>query len=331
MKMFVTGGTSSIGRVLLQTASEQGIWVRALVRTNSNRDRIELPGIEFIYGDVTDIDSIRTGMKGCQLVTHLAAIVGHNVPEEVWWKVNRDGSSNVQKVARQIGVESMVQVSSLSVLGYTQPGEIADEKRPIDIAKHRNLYQKTKYAADKLARENAEAGLPIKIVYPGFGFGCSQATSHPSLQEQTLLRMAAGKPTMIMGNGKNQLCLAYYKDTAAGILLAHQNGATGEGYILGNENLTFGEILATIANLLGKKPPGLRVPTSLLKTVAAASRIITGKSVFPPDFFDMIGFNWRFSNQKTKDELAWKPCSFEQAISETWDEYQARGWSVRST
>lgn len=58
---------------------------------------------------------------------------------------------------------------------------------------------------------------------------------------------------MIMGDGKNYLCLAYNKDTVEEVLIAHKNGILGEGYILGNENLTFGENLTVIANLLGKK------------------------------------------------------------------------------
>lgn len=221
----------------------------------------------------------------------------------------------------------MVQVSTLPVLGHTEPGEVADENHPIDTAKHQNLYQKTKFAADQLAREYAAKGLPIKMVYPAFSYSCSHANSHPSLQEQMLLRMAARKPTMIMGDGKNYLCLAYNKDTVEEVLLAHKNGILGEGYILGNENLTFGENLTVIANLLGKKTPHQRIPLSILKTISVVSRAIRGKSVFPPDFLDMIRYNWRFSNKKVRVELGWEPCSFEQGIAETWTDYQSLGWS----
>jgi len=203
---------------------------------------------------------------------------------------------------------------------------MADETRAIDPTKHLNLYQKTKFAADQLAFEKAEKGLSVKIVYPGFGFGCSKASSHPSMQDQTLLRMAAGNPTKIMGSGKNKLLLAYYKDTVSGILKTHENGQRGETYILGNENLNFAEILTTIANLLGKKPPKGKIPLTLLKTIANLSRISSGKFVFPPDFLDMITYNWCFSNQKAKTQLGWQPTSFTNAITETWNEYQNSGW-----
>lgn len=326
MTMFITGGTSSIGRVLVKELVARGIPVRVMTRENSNRSGLELPGVTFVIGDETDSDAVRKGMEGCQSVTHMAAIVGQNIPEAEWWHVNRDGSRNVLQAAYEMRVDSMVQVSTISVLGYTQPGEIADETRPVDTGKYISLYQKTKHAADEIARDHAANGLPVKIVYPAFGYGCSQASSHPSLHEQTLLQMAAGKPVAIMGSGKNRLCVSYYKDTVAGILLAHKRGKTGEDYILGNENLTFTEIWAAVAALLGKPAPSRRIPLPVLRLVSSISRMLIGNSVFPPDFFEMIGLNWCYSNRKAKEQLGWEPHWFVEGLSETWKEYQEQGW-----
>jgi dihydroflavonol-4-reductase len=189
-----------------------------------------------------------------------------------------------------------------------------------------NLYQKTKFAADEIARDFAVRGLPVRIVYPGFGFGCSFASSHPSMQDQTLLRMAAGKPTAIMGSGKNCLFLAYYNDTAEAIRLALHNGRDGEGYILGNDNLTFPEIWKAVADVLGKQPPTRRIPLPLLRAVSFMGEKLRGKPVFPSDFFDMIALNWCFSNRKAREELGWQPETFKVALAETWQAYQAAGW-----
>jgi nucleoside-diphosphate-sugar epimerase len=134
MTMFITGGTSSIGRILVRELAAQGVPMRVMVRKNSNRFMLEYPEVTFVDGDVNNVDAIRKRMEECRFVTHMAAIVGHNVPEAEWWRVNRDGSRNVLQAAHDLLVDSVVQVSSLSVLGYTQPGEIADETRPIDFA-----------------------------------------------------------------------------------------------------------------------------------------------------------------------------------------------------
>ena len=188
MTILITGGTSSIGRVLVKELARRGETLRVLVRPNSDRTGLDLPGVEFLPGDVTNPVSVREAVQGCQFVCHLAAVVGSQVPEAVWWRVNRDGTQIVLQAALDAGVRAMVQVSSLSVLGNTEPGETADESHLPDPSMYRNLYQKTKRAADDLAREYACLGLRVAIVYPGFGYGHSWASSHPSLQDQTLDR-----------------------------------------------------------------------------------------------------------------------------------------------
>src|SRR5512146_1400944 len=99
MKIFVTGGTSSIGRVLVQALARDGMPLRVLARASSKRDGLELPGVEFVSGDVTDLHSVRLGMTGCDAVVHMAAIVAQNVSETEWWRVNRDGARNVLQSA----------------------------------------------------------------------------------------------------------------------------------------------------------------------------------------------------------------------------------------
>jgi len=45
MTIFITGGTSSIGRVLIKELTLKGMPVRVLVRKSSNRSMLELPGV----------------------------------------------------------------------------------------------------------------------------------------------------------------------------------------------------------------------------------------------------------------------------------------------
>lgn len=328
MTLFVTGATSSIGRVLVKEWARASRTLRVLARASSNRAGLELPGVEFVVGDVADSAAVRQGMAGCEQVVHMAAIVGHNLPEAEWWRVNREGSRNVLQAASDLGVRSMVQVSTLSVLGTTAEGEVADESRAVDPRRYRTLYQKTKRAADDLARAFAAKGLPVKIVYPGFGYGCSWASSHVSMAEMTLLRMASGQPLMLLGSGKNRLCTAYYKDTVRGIGLALERGKNGDDYILGGENLTFPEIWAAIASLLGKPAPGRHIPMPVIRFASRASRVLRGRDLFPSDFLDMVGFNWSFSTAKAQRALGWEYTPFRQGMAETWADYQAGGWKA---
>jgi len=330
MTTFITGGTSSIGRIMVKQLSDQGEPLKVLVRSSKRKDLLPFPGIEFIEGDVSNPESLVLGMRGCDKVTHMAAVVGGNTPESVWYAVNVEGTRNVLEAARLSGVKSYVQVSSLSVLGHTQPGECADESRPIDPRLHTTLYQKTKYAADQIALEYAANDLAVKIVYPGFGFGCSSASSHASMQEQTLLRMARGEPTAIMGSGKNRVLLAYYNDTSSAISLAHQNGKVGESYILGNESLTFPQIWQGIAAVLGKETPKRKMPIAMLRMISFIATLRGQEAILTQDFLEMISFDWCFSSQKARTELGWQPLSYLDAMTKTWQAYQAQGFTLSS-
>ena len=88
MTIFITGGTSSIGRVLIKELSGKGETLKVLVRKSSNRQDLELPGVSFVFGDVSEAKTVTEGMQGCNRVTHMAAIVGNNLPEAEWWRIN---------------------------------------------------------------------------------------------------------------------------------------------------------------------------------------------------------------------------------------------------
>jgi nucleoside-diphosphate-sugar epimerase len=103
-------------------------------------------------------------------------------------------------------------------------------------------------------------------------------------------------------------------------------GRAGEDYILGGQNLTFPELWAAVADVLGKRPPTRRIPLGFLRAAATASRLLTGKSALPPEFFEMISYNWCFNSQKAREALGWQALPFRTAIAETWAEYQAGGW-----
>jgi dihydroflavonol-4-reductase len=129
-----------------------------------------------------------------------------------------------------------------------------------------------------------------------------------------------------MGSVQNKICIAYYKDTAQGFLLAHARGKPGDDYILGSENLTFTEIWKVVAKVLGKHPLRARIPLWMIRNVSQVRTTLTGKSILPPEFFEMVGLNWNFSAAKVQRDLGWKPHSFLEGLVDTWAGYQAAGW-----
>jgi dihydroflavonol-4-reductase len=325
MTTFITGGTSILGRVMVRELVRQGEAVRVLVRPNSNRAGLELPGVEFIRGEIGDVVAVRKGITGCDRVCHVAAL-GPQAAEADLWRVNRDGSRNVLQAALDLRVSSVVQVSSLVALGPTRLGEEGDEGHSAAAGRYYSLFQATRRAADDLAREFALKGLPVKLVYPGFGYGSVRVVRPSPLTEQTLLRLAAGKPAVVVGSGRNHISPAYYKDTVQGITLAHSRGQTGEGYILAGESVTLPQLWEAVADVLGKSLHPRRLPLWLAQVGRGLMQPANGPGAFSADFLAMAGRDWNFSTEKATHDLGWRPRTLRDGMAEAWEEFQAMGW-----
>jgi nucleoside-diphosphate-sugar epimerase len=328
-RILVTGGTSSIGKVLVRQLSARGGRVRLLMRPTASRAGLELPGVELVPGDVTDSASVDRATEGCSLVYHLAAIVGTARDRAAWDRVNVQGSRNVFEAARRSGAR-VVFVSSIGALGWTEPGEIADETRPRGPRTWAGHYGRTKNEAEDVLRELVGRGLRGCTVYPGFGYGPSRAVSHPGLTDNTLLRLAAGKPLPLLW-GRNRLCVSYFQDTVRGCIAAAERGRPGEGYVLGGDNLTFQEIIAGAAAALGRRSPRLKVPVALLGTIIGFAKRVRPELAIPDELLDMFGRSWAYSSAKAERELGFRPTSYEQGMRETWRDWQALGWRESSS
>ena len=66
MTILVTGATGNVGRHIVAQLAERGESVRALTR---HPDRAGFPeGVVAVHGDLTDLDSMRAAMDGCEAV-----------------------------------------------------------------------------------------------------------------------------------------------------------------------------------------------------------------------------------------------------------------------
>jgi nucleoside-diphosphate-sugar epimerase len=72
MRVFVTGATGFIGTELVKELIAEGHQVRGLTRSDAGVEQLRAVGAEVHYGDLTDLDSLRTGAKGMDVVVNLA-------------------------------------------------------------------------------------------------------------------------------------------------------------------------------------------------------------------------------------------------------------------
>ena len=149
MKVFVTGGTGYIGRVLVPMLIENGYGVTVLDRMFLNYDDVESKyndiGCKVIKDDIRYFDP--NFLKGQDAVVDLAALsndpIGDLDPLKTW-DINYIGRSRVGRLAKKVGVGRYIVSSSCSVYGFRE--DIADETSSVNPL--------TAYAQANVAIEN---------------------------------------------------------------------------------------------------------------------------------------------------------------------------------
>jgi UDP-glucose 4-epimerase len=231
MKVFVTGGSGFIGIPLVRHLLEKGHEVKML---DLKEPAISHKNLKFVNKSV--MDELAEDIKGCDLVLHLAAILGvnnsDNKPLETM-RINLEGSVNVFKSAIEANVKHMVYASSSEVYGEPRELPIREDsvKGPV------STYGVSKLAAEIYAKaHNHEFDADIKIVrfFNVYGHGQSDNFVVPIFLNNAL----ANKPISVFGNGNQTRCFTYVEDAVRGILKVVEKGKTGEAYNIGNNQPT---------------------------------------------------------------------------------------------
>ena len=255
MKAFVTGGTGFIGSNVVRDLLERNVAVRVLSRPTSPRGNLQGLDVEFVEGDLRDVQSLRRGMQGCRLVFHVGALYSFWVrPAGLIYEVNIDGTRNVFDAALEEGIERVVYTSSVATLGLRVDGKPADENVPTTFEDVVGDYKQSKYLAEQVALDYSKR-LPIVIVNPSFPVG--PWDSKPTPTGRTILDFLNRRMPAYIETGMN---IVDVEDVALGHWLALERGTAGERYILGGENVTMKAMLELLADITGLPAPRVRVP-----------------------------------------------------------------------
>ena len=263
MQVFVTGGTGFVGANLIRLLLKQGYKVRALARENSCLDNLNSLDIEIIKGDLNQ-DNLAEQMKGCQALFHVAAQYSlWQTDKNALYRNNVVGTHNVLNCARLAGIERTVYTSSVAAIGVRQDNVLADETYQSPVEKLIGDYKKSKYYAEQEAIKAAQAGQNIVIVNPSTPIGALD--SKPTPTGEIIVRFLQRKMPFYVDTGLN---LIDVEDVAWGHILALEKGRKGDRYILGNQNLTFAQLLAKLEMITGIPAPKNTIPYWIPYSVA---------------------------------------------------------------
>ncbi|PIE81548.1 MAG: epimerase [Chloroflexi bacterium] len=317
MKAFVTGGSGFIGKQVVKKLLERNYEVVASARSPESTAVLEALGCTVVPGDITDIDSMRTGMAGSDVVFHIAA--WYKLGNVDWLKaeaINVGGTRKVLRLAYELGIPKIIYTSTIAVFGDTK-GKLVDETY-FKGGPFLTEYDRTKWLAHyKVAQPLIEKGAPITIVMPGGVYGPGD---HSNIAH--MMRMFyRGLPALT--GPELTITYAHVEDIAEGHILAAEKGKPGESYILAGPAISLGEMVDFWGHLTGKPAPLVRIPASFLQpfasSVGALSKILPLPEVFSEDSIKILGATYIAQANKAKTELGWQTRPLRAGMIETFE------------
>ena len=255
MKKLVTGSTGFIGSAITRELIKNGEEVKVLIRKTSDTRNIDNLEVEKVYGDIRDVDSMRSALKGCDTLFLTAAYFAHWAPNpKLLYEVNVGGTKASLQAALEADIEKVVYTSTNNAIAASGPMPATEEKA-FNYWESKDHYSMSKYIAENEARMFISKGLPLVIVNPTFVIGINDIKPTPS--GQMIIDVVKKKMPGYIDGGINIIDV---EDVAQGHILAVKKGKVGDRYLLGNRNVTDYEYLKLIADIAGVKPPAIKLP-----------------------------------------------------------------------
>jgi dihydroflavonol-4-reductase len=323
----VTGGTGFVGSHVVRALLERGGSVRCLVRGASSRTNLEDLAVDTVDGDLRDVRSLARAMAGVQTLYHCAADyrLSARAADEIFAS-NVGGTSNVLLAAAEAGVSRVVHTSSVGALGLTPDGSPANEETPVVASTLIGAYKRSKHAAEAIARQWAERGLPVVIVNPSTPVG--ERDVKPTPTGKMIVDFLNGRMPAYVDTGLN---LVDVRDVAQGHLLAAERGRPGERYILGNRDMTLKEILDALASITGQPAPRVRlphwVPLAAAGVQLAWSRVSGREPSIPLEGVRLSRHRMFFDSSKAIRELGFPQSDVVHALARAVSWFRAHGYA----
>ncbi len=318
MKCLVTGATGSVGSRIVKRLLEDHHEVLALARETSDLSLLDTNQVEIVRGDMTDAESLRQAAEGVDWVFHSAAPVDDWVPEEVFWKVNVEGTRSLLNACRKQSLSRFVFMSSINVYGI-HPAPNTNENAPY-VGEH-HPYCETKIQAEKmLLAAHLEEGFPVTILRPANIWG-------PTANAWTIrpVQKLLADEVRLIGGGRGAINPIYVDNLAdVAVRFADLEETNGEGYIVtdGIRDWCVRDFFHKYCGMLGIPPVTRSIPKPVAMGVAWGAETLArlnGKRPFITRFVvQMLTKNCHYDVRKLQSIYGTEPhYSFEEGLEET--------------
>jgi len=240
-KLFVTGGAGFIGSnyvawVLANSDDEVTVFDALTYAGNTDNFRPfeDDPRFRFVKGDITDRDAVAEALPGHDQVVHFAAeshVDRSIVDPDAFVSTNCGGTNVLCDIARQIGVERFLHISTDEVYGSIEEGSFGET----DALAPRSPYSAAKAGSDLIALAYHEThGLPVVVTRSSNNFGPNQYPE--KVIPLFVTNLLEGRKVPLYGDGLNIRDWCFVDDNCEAVDRVLRRGTTGEIYNIGAGN-----------------------------------------------------------------------------------------------
>ena len=280
MRVFVTGATGFIGTELVKELIEAGHQVRGLTRSDEGVEQLKAAGAEVLRGDITDLDSLRSGATGMDAVVHLA--FSHdfsNMPQNAV-----DEQNAIAALGSALEPGKLLVVTSGTGLADAAPGQLRKETDPPTL--HDAIPRRPEHAAKAVA----DTGVHVAVVR----LSQIHDTRKQGLVPYVTQTAREKGVSAYIGDGANRWAAAPLKDVAHLYRLVTEQ--TGPGFTVYHAVQEEGVSMKSMAETIGK---GLGMPVVSIAPEKAAEHFgwLAG----------FAGLDMPASSEWTRKTLGWEP------------------------
>lgn len=265
MKVLITGGGGFLGSHVAEGFLKRGdeVYALDLAATRKVRHLLANPRFHYIKASVLDVDAMEAYAVRCDLIYHLAAVVGveHYVDDPFnVLNVNVLGTINALKLAHR-HEKRLVFASTSELYGRNPkvPWREDDDRVLGSTQKDRWCYSTSKAVGEHYCWAYHRMGLPVSVVRYFNAYG-------PRLDKVDAGRVITifmgqllrNEPITVIGDGRQTRCFTYVADIVRGTMAAGlEPAAIGLPFNIGTEKETAVLDLARTMNRISGRDPDM--------------------------------------------------------------------------